>query len=129
MSTQQVLTERGRAPRVLVVDDEKHVRGLLRDLLATWGFEADTAANGAEGLTLFERGDYDLVLTDLLMPGVTGLELVETVRHSDPTVRVIMLTGSGADLDAHGQRLGFTVLRKPLQVGGLEAAVRRALGR
>ena len=115
-------------PRVLVVDDERHIRGLLSELLAVWGCQADLAANGTDGLKLFKKQAYDLVLTDYVMPGGSGLELVENVRDSDPAVGVIMLTASGADLDSHGRRLGFTLLRKPLQIGHLEVAVRQALG-
>jgi len=114
-------------PRVLVVDDERHVRGLLSELLAVWGYQADLAASGTEGLRLFKQKSYDLVLTDYVMPGGSGLELVENVRNSDADVGVIMLTASGADLDVHGRRLGFQLLRKPLQIDRLEAAVKQAL--
>lgn len=117
-----------KSPRVLVVDDERHIRGLLSELLAIWGCQTDLAADGAEGLTLFKQKSYDLVLTDYLMPGVSGLELVESVRSSNPSVGVIMFTASGAELDSHGRRLGFTLLRKPLQIDRLETAVKQALG-
>ena len=115
-------------PRVLVVDDERHIRGLLSELLTAWGCQADLAASGAEGLKLFKAKAYDLVLTDYVMPGGSGLELVENVRNSDPAVGVIMLTASGADLDSYGERLGFTLLRKPLHIEDLEVAVKQALG-
>lgn len=117
-----------RPPRVLVIDDHSHTRGLLCDLLTFWGYQPDAVSNGREGIARFAEGHYDLVLTDLVMPGVSGLEVAETIRHADPTVGVIMFTGSGADLQLHGRRLGFTLLRKPLEVQGLEAAVRQALG-
>jgi two-component system, OmpR family, response regulator len=115
-------------PRVLVVDDERYIRGLLSELLSVWGCETDLAASGTEGLRLFKQKSYDLVLTDYVMPGGSGLELVENVRNSDEAVGVIMLTASGADLDVHGRRLGFQLLRKPLQIDHLEAAVKQALG-
>ncbi|MBI4255938.1 MAG: response regulator, partial [Candidatus Rokubacteria bacterium] len=86
-------------PRVLVVDDEERVRGLLCDLLAAWGCQAVEAVNGVEALTLFEAGDYDLVLTDYRMPGRNGLELIRGVRDRDATIGVIMFTASAADLD------------------------------
>ncbi|MGH7277353.1 MAG: response regulator [Candidatus Rokuibacteriota bacterium] len=113
-----------RPPRVLVVDDEKHIRGMLRDLLTTWGYQADVAASSSEALTLFQQGGYDLVLTDLLMPGGSGLELVQHVRDADQKVGVIVFTGSGADLEVDSLRFGFTPLRKPLQLGRLQAAVK-----
>lgn len=114
-------------PRVLVVDDEHHVRQLLRDLLEAWGYRADEAGTGAEGIRLFADGAYDLILTDLFMPGIGGLELVEAVRARDARVGVIVLTGSSADVSAARDRLGFTLLRKPLDVARLHTAVRRAL--
>jgi DNA-binding response OmpR family regulator len=114
-------------PRVLVVDNERYIRGLLSELLAVWGCQADLAGSGTEGLRLFKQKSYDLVLTDYVMPAGSGLELVENVRNRDAAVGVIMLTGSGADLDGHGRRLGFKLLRKPLQIDQLEAAVKQAL--
>jgi two-component system nitrogen regulation response regulator GlnG len=118
-----------RPPRILVVDDEERVRGVLCDLLAAWGCQADGAASSAQGLDLFARGDYDVVLTDFLMPGGNGLELIEGVRLADPAIGVIMLTASDADLAAPSERLEFTVLRKPLQLDSLKAAVNQALRR
>ena len=118
-----------RMPRVLVVDDEERVRNLLCDLLAAWGCQAVEAANGAQALALFEQDDYDLVLTDFLMPGRTGLDVIRGVREKDATIGVIMFTASAADLEADSERLEFTLLRKPLQLDGLKGAVSQALGR
>ena len=114
-------------PRVLVVEDERHIRGLLSDLLSFWGCQADVATSGTEGLMLFKEKNYDLVLTDYVMPGCSGLELVENVRNRDADVGVIMLTASGAEMDNHVRRLRFTLLRKPLQIDRLEMAVWQAL--
>jgi len=84
---------------VLVVDDERHVRFMLCDLLAHWGCQADAVTNAAEGLERLEPGAYDVLLTDFGMPGMNGVELVERARERDAALRVIMLTASGADLD------------------------------
>lgn len=116
-----------RSPRVLVVDDEKHLRRMLCDLLALWGCQSDAAGGAREGLQLFVQGGYDLVMTDLVMPGDSGLELIESIRHRDPSVGVIMFTASAADLEGQGRRLGFTLVRKPIHITGLEMAVREAL--
>ena len=111
--------DRSRPRRVLVVDDEGHVRSMLCDLLAQWGCEADGVTNPVEGLRLLEGGGYDVLLTDFRMPDMTGVELVERARERDAGLRVIMLTGSGADLDQVSRRLGFTLLHKPLDLGRL----------
>ncbi len=116
-----------RAHRILVIDDDRHVRMLLCDLLESWGYEPDSATNGREGLNRFEPGRYDAVLTDLGMPGISGLDVVEGVRDRDAVVGVIMFTAFAGDLDSEGRRLGFTVLRKPLDIEGLRRAVRAAV--
>jgi CheY-like chemotaxis protein len=113
----------GRPRRVLVVDDERHVRFMLCDLLAHWGCQADAVTNAAEGLERLEPGVYDVLLTDFGMPGMNGVELVERARERDAALRVIMLTASGADLDPAARRLGFTLLRKPLDLGRLRVAL------
>jgi two-component system, NtrC family, response regulator PilR len=116
-----------RLPRILVIDDDRYVRTLLCDLLEAWGYESDAAADGREGLTRFEPGRYDAVLTDLGMPGLSGLDVVAGVRDRDTEVSVIMFTAFTGDLEADGRRLGFTVLRKPLDIEGLRRAVRAAI--
>jgi two-component system nitrogen regulation response regulator NtrX len=116
-------TAEGRPRRVLVVDDERHVRFMLCDLLAHWGCEADAVTNAAEGLELLAPGAYDVLLTDFGMPGMNGVELVERARERDAALRVIMLTATGADLDPAARRLGFTLLRKPLDLSRLKLAL------
>jgi DNA-binding response OmpR family regulator len=116
-----------RPTRILIIDDDRYVRMLLCDLLANWGYEADAAADGIEGLALFGRGGYDAVLTDLAMPNVTGLDVAAGVRHLDPSVGVIMFTAFHGELDGEGRRLGFTVLHKPLEIDGLRRALENTL--
>jgi len=118
-----------RTPRVLVVDDDEHVRAVLCDALAHWGCHVDSAASLLQALALFAHGDYDLVLTDFRMPGGDGLDLIAGVRHADPSIGVIMLTASSIDLDAQSRQLEFAVLRKPLHFDELKLAVNQALAR
>jgi CheY-like chemotaxis protein len=114
---------------VLVVDDERHVQAMLCELLAQWGCEADGVTSPVEGLALLERGAYDVLLTDFRMPDMTGVELVERARARNAALRVIMLTGSGADLELASRRLGFTLLRKPLDLGRLRTELVVQAGR
>jgi DNA-binding response OmpR family regulator len=116
-----------RTPRILVIEDDRYVRALLCDLLEAWGYAPDGAADGREGLGLFETGRYDVVLTDLGMPGLSGIEVVAGVRDRDSDVAVIMFTAFTGDLDSERRRLGFSVLRKPLEIEGLRRAVRAAI--
>lgn len=116
-------TLESRPRRVLVVDDERHVRSMLCDLLQHWGCEADGVTSPAEGLARLAPGAYDVLLTDFRMPGMNGLELVERARERDAALRVIMLTASGTNLEIAAERLGFTLLRKPLDLGRLKIAL------
>jgi CheY-like chemotaxis protein len=118
-----------RPARILVIDDNRHVRMLLGDLMNTWGYEADVAADGAEGLALFGRGAYDAVLTDLAMAKVTGLDVAAGVRDLDPSVAVILFTASVGEIGGGDARPGFTVLRKPLDIDGLRRALHHSLTR
>jgi len=96
---------------------------MLCDLLAHLGCQADGVPDPLEGLERLEHGAYDLLVTDFRMPGMTGVELVERARERDAALRVIMLTASRTDLDPTAQRLGFTLLRKPLDLGRLRGAL------
>jgi DNA-binding NtrC family response regulator len=116
-----------RQTRILVIDDDRYIRMLLCDLLSTWGYEAHAASGGMEGLALFGRGGYDAVLTDLTMPTVSGLDVVAGVRVLDPSVGVILFTAYHGELGGEDRRLGFTVLRKPLDIDGLRRALRDTL--
>jgi two-component system, NarL family, capsular synthesis sensor histidine kinase RcsC len=88
----------------------------------------DEAPGGAEGLALFRHGGYDLVLTDLAMPGMSGWDVADAVRSMSAATPVIPVTGSATDLDAHrAGTLGLSVLHNPVPLQELRAAVRQAL--
>jgi len=96
-------------------------------MLALWGCQAVEAPSSDAALALFEQGDYDLVLTDFLMRGRNGLDLIRDLRSRDAAIGVIMFTASAADFDADSRELEFTLLRKPLQLEALKSAVGQAL--
>ena len=115
------------AVRALVIDDDRYVLSLLCDLLASWGYEVDGVGSPAEGLRRFQAHPYDVVVTDLTMPGVNGIEVVTRIRAENKTVGVIVFTAATSDLDEARERLRFTLLRKPLEIETLRCAVREAL--
>jgi CheY-like chemotaxis protein len=117
-------------PRVLVIDDEASVRAVVCDFLRGLGCDADEADSGATGVTLVQRQRYDLVITDLKMPGMTGWEVVESVRASVPTVPIVMISGFATDADrTRAQEAGLTFLQKPFQLAEFRLAITQALGR
>jgi putative two-component system response regulator len=79
--------------RILVVDDEEYLRRLMSRQLILDGYECTTAACGEEAWDLLERAEYSLIVLDITMPGMSGLEFLEKVRHSRPDIAVIMVTG------------------------------------
>jgi CheY-like chemotaxis protein len=116
-------------PRILLVDDNAVVRDMLVDLVGSFGYTADAASSGVEALALFDRGRYDIVLTDLLMPGMLGWEVLAAVRQRDPQIPVIIITGTPAIGDPRGARPGIAVLRKPVDVTALDAMIKQMLSR
>lgn len=117
-----------RRPRVLVIEDEAGVRELVCEFLQVVGCEATGAATGAEGLTLFSRASYDLVVTDVVMPGLTGWEVVTAVRRVAPEMGIILMTGTATDVDARrAHELGLTLVRKPFRLEELQEAVEQRL--
>jgi CheY-like chemotaxis protein len=113
--------------RALIIEDNPRVRTVVRDLLRWSGYEVRCASDGAEGLRLFEPSRDELVVTDLMMPGITGWEVAETLRRSDPGLAVVIATGSLRDFDARRvSDLRVVILSKPFTLRELRAAVEEA---
>ena len=114
---------------ILIIDDEKNIREGLSAALELDGYSVKLAANGAEGLGLIEKGDIDLVITDLRMPGISGEEVLAKVRGESPGIPVIVLTGHGSiDTAVDAMRNGaYDFLTKPLSLDRLSLIVKRAL--
>lgn len=115
--------------RVLVVDDEKDIRELVADVLKEGGYEVETASGGEEALSLARDNDFDLVATDLGMPGLSGWEVARGCREISPGIAVILLTGWGAVLDPReAEEAGVNrILKKPFDMGDLLQAVEELL--
>ena len=79
--------------RILAVDDQRYFRELVEGLLAEEGFEAQTASSGEEALRLLDQSRFDVVLTDLVMPGMDGSELLHRIKQRDPDQEVVVVTG------------------------------------
>ncbi|HZK19741.1 MAG TPA: sigma-54 dependent transcriptional regulator [Treponemataceae bacterium] len=114
---------------LLVIDDEKNIREGLGASLKMEGWNVALAQDGKKGLERFAKGDIDLVITDLRMPGVTGEEVLAKVSAQNPGVPVIILTGHGSiDSAVDAMRNGaYDFLTKPLNLDQLTLIVKRAL--
>jgi DNA-binding NtrC family response regulator len=114
--------------RVLIVDDEAELRASLAKVLGRRGMKVSIAADGAEALALLAREPHDVVVLDLKMPGIDGLETLRRMAAARPAPRVIMLTGHGsvaAGLEAMRQQV-FDFLLKPVAVDQLVARIEAA---
>jgi len=83
--------------RIMVVDNESSVRELLAEILAADGHTVTLAAAGQEALHRFQSDDFDLILADLTMPGMDGLELIRSLRARDPVVAIAVISGWGSE--------------------------------
>ncbi len=115
--------------RILIAEDEEDLGSLLRRVLGRRGFRVDLAWNGREALAALASRPYDLLITDIFMPRMNGLRLVEAARQRWPNLPVILITGLGdwqgyvRAMDLHA----VDYLTKPIRLGDLLAAVERAL--
>ncbi|MDB5622168.1 MAG: sigma-54-dependent Fis family transcriptional regulator [Devosia sp.] len=116
-------------PAVLIVDDEEMVRTALAQWLRLSGFRAEVAASAAEALAALDDARPDVVLTDVRMPGLSGLDLLRTVRDRAMPAEVILITGHGdVPMAVEAMRAGaFDFLQKPYVPDELVASLRRAV--
>jgi CheY-like chemotaxis protein len=116
--------------KILIVDDEQFVRDLLGKVLRRRGHEVTAAGDAHEALRAIESGDFDLLLTDVVMPGMDGFDLLRRVKSTCPSVRVVVLTAyarkqSISDFLLYG---ADEYLSKPFQVHELVATLDRVMG-
>jgi response regulator RpfG family c-di-GMP phosphodiesterase len=119
------------SPRILVVDDEEVIRDILADFLSMEGFEVRTAADGNAALRELTRGHCDLVLSDLKMPNMGGIELLDVISREWPQLVTIIMTGFGTvetAIDAM-KRGAYDYIMKPFKMEEVVHTVRRGLER
>ena len=120
-----------KGERILIVDDEPNERDGLAELVATWGYQSGTAASGEEALEKIGAFDPTVVISDLRMPGVSGMDLLRQLRDSNPGLDFIMLTGQGSIEEAvEATKLGaYSFLEKPVNPKRLQIELRNCLQR
>ena len=114
---------------ILIVDDEKNYPLILSAVLDDEGFETYTANNGIDALDILENTDIDLVLTDMKMPGMDGIELLENIKKKNPHMPVIMMTAHGTvDKAVEAMQKGaYSYIRKPFDNEKLIVYVNKAI--
>ncbi|TAN38963.1 MAG: sigma-54-dependent Fis family transcriptional regulator [Nitrospirae bacterium] len=114
--------------RILVIDDEDIVRMSCSRTLSPEGYEVKLVKNGFDGFALLEEEPFDLVLTDLKMPEIDGIEILRRIKEKWPAVEVIIITGyQTVDTAVKSIKLGaFDYLEKPFTPDGLLSSVAKA---
>lgn len=112
--------------RVLLVDDESLVRYAVADMLESFGAAVEEAASSGNARDLLDEAEYGLVITDLVMPGMSGDGLAREIALRWPGLPVLIISGSGSDAEA---ALGWPCLAKPFLTADLATAIDAALAR
>ncbi len=118
--------------RILIIEDDESVAAMLRTVLERNGYEVTTAANGREGVRLYSDQQVDLVISDILMPEMDGLETFKELRRMSPDVKIIAISGGGERLNMDVLRVAellgaAATFNKPYRIEALLAAVRQLL--
>lgn len=117
-----------RNPRILIVDDELHVRESLSHWFTEDGYETEAAGSGSEALSLLGRRSFDVIVSDIKMPKMDGLELLGRVREKDPNVAIVLVTAyASVDTAVHALKAGaYDYLVKPFDPEELSRIVAKA---
>jgi two-component system nitrogen regulation response regulator NtrX len=116
-------------PNILIIDDEKAIRNVLKEILSSEGFGVDEAGDGEEGLKKFAAGGFDVVLCDIKMPKVDGIEFLQKVMDAGTDIPVIMISGHGnieTAVDAV-KKGAFDYIAKPPDLNRLLITIRNAM--
>ncbi|MFH1137750.1 MAG: response regulator [Pseudomonadota bacterium] len=116
--------------KALLVDDEEEFVTTLAERLQMRGIEAQAVTDGEEALAIIDRDPPNVVILDVMMPGLGGLDVLEQIRQRRPRIKVILLTGRGSTKEGiEGMHLGaFDYLMKPVQIEELIAKMKEAVG-
>lgn len=122
-------TNAPRTERILVIDDEENIRSTVEEFLSLNGYQVETAASGRAGLDLLGRNAYDLVVSDLRMPDVDGLAVIEWIRETQPDLPVLVMTGHATvESTIRALRLGaYDYLLKPFRLDEIERTIENCL--
>ncbi len=117
--------------RILLIDDDRSLCEVLEFNLQEQGYQVDTAFTGKQGLAKFKKQDYHLVITDMKMPGMDGLQVLKELRKAKPQTMVIIITAfASVETAAEAMRLGaYKYITKPINLEEFNHMARHALER
>jgi len=115
--------------RILITEDDEEMRSLLKDFFEEEGFETDLVSNGVDALQKLAKEDFDLIITDIRMPGLTGLDILPGIKRLHPDASVIVITAFGSE-EVYRKSLerGATAyLEKPIHFSRLKGLIRKVV--
>jgi DNA-binding NtrC family response regulator len=115
--------------RILVIDDERSIRNTLKDILEYEKYQVELAEDGPKGIEIFRSAEFDVVLCDIKMPGIDGIEVLEKLAEINPDVPIIMISGHGnIDTAVESIKKGaYDYIEKPLDLNRLLITIRNAM--
>ena len=118
-------------PKILIIDDEKSIRNTLKEILSYEGYEVTEAQDGIEGLKFVEKDKFDIILSDIKMPKMDGIEVLEKLQEISPETPVVMISGHGnIDTAVEAIRKGaYDYISKPLDLNRMLVTIRNAMDR
>ncbi len=127
--TQEYAPTEQRSRSILIIDDDREMGALIRKVLRRENYTVHVADNGRQGILLLQRQSFDLIISDLRMPGMSGLELIRAAKKIAPKTPLILITAFG-DIQTYLEALGagaFDYINKPLKMRDLRQSIRKAL--
>lgn len=116
--------------RILVVDDNDAIRSVVSQMLSGLGYEVSAADSGENGLNVFLKNNFDIVLSDYEMPGMDGVALACRIKQYSPGVPVVIMTGSGKESIITGKTSAVDeVIAKPFSIDVLDGTIRNLHGK
>ncbi len=119
--------------RILIIDDDRDMRTIINEILSLQGYVTSLASDGSEGVRLFKAGSFDLVITDIIMPGQEGIETIIEIKNFKSKIKIIAISGGGRiNAEDHlsvASRVGAdATLTKPFRSHELIEIVEKLIG-
>jgi DNA-binding response OmpR family regulator len=115
--------------KILIIEDDNEMRSLLNDFFLEEGFKTDSVDNGSEAFRKLAKGSFDLIITDVKMPGLTGLDILPGIKKLQPEVPIIVITAFGSE-DVHRkafERGATAYLEKPIHLHQLRRLMNKMI--
>ena len=114
---------------ILIVDDDKGIRDVIRKFFDDFSYEIDFAEDGKIALEKIEATKYDIFLLDIVLPHINGLELVKHIKSKNPYAKILFMTGNASNKEIkkiYDEELGITIIKKPFKVNTLDKCIEMA---